>query len=108
MIGAIKTMNESPDLRPALAYLKAVAAEDTEGIRMLTEHGDQLELIAGLADLVLLFVEDITDNPSQHSSSKSPRSPKRSAALSVRWSSRRSGWVFTSAKMGGPSSGEHC
>ena len=51
------------DLRPALAYLKAVAAEDTEGITVLTEHGDQLELIASLADLVLLFVEDITGQP---------------------------------------------
>jgi hypothetical protein len=38
MIGAVKLMNESPpDLRPALAYLKAVASEDQEAIRVLTE-----------------------------------------------------------------------
>ena len=49
MIGAVKLMNDSPDLRPALAYLKAVASEDQEAIRVLTEHGDQLELIEGLA-----------------------------------------------------------
>ena len=38
MVGAVKLMNESPpDLRPALAYLKAVASEDQEAIRVLTE-----------------------------------------------------------------------
>ena len=31
MIGAVKVMDDSPDLRPALAYLKAVASGDHEG-----------------------------------------------------------------------------
>jgi hypothetical protein len=66
MIGAVKLMNDSPDLRPALAYLKAVASEDQEAIRVLTEHGDLLELVEGLADLLLLFIEDLSDNPRQH------------------------------------------
>jgi hypothetical protein len=52
MVGAVKLMNESPpDLRPALAYLKAVASEDQEAIRVLTEPGDLLEIVEGLADL---------------------------------------------------------
>jgi hypothetical protein len=66
MIGATKTMNDSPDLRPALAYLKAVAAEDLEAMHVLTTHGDLLELVEGLADLLLLFLEDISDNPAEH------------------------------------------
>jgi hypothetical protein len=58
MIGAVKLMNESPpDLRPALAYLKAVASEDQEAIRVLTEPDGLLEIVEGLADLVLLFIE---------------------------------------------------
>jgi hypothetical protein len=65
MIGAVKLMN-TPDLRPALAYLKAVASEDQEAIRVLTDHGDWLELIEGLGDLLLLFIEDLSDNPAQH------------------------------------------
>jgi hypothetical protein len=64
MIG--KTVNDSPDLRPALAYLKAVASEDYEAVRVLTEHGDLLELVEGLADLLLLFIGDLSDNPSEH------------------------------------------
>ena len=66
MIGAVKTMNDSPDLRPALAYLKAVASADQEAICVLTEHGDLLDIVEGLADLLLLFIEDLADNPSQH------------------------------------------
>jgi hypothetical protein len=66
MIGAVKLMNDSPDLRCALAYLKAVASEDAEAIRVLTEHGDLLELVEGLADLLLLFIEDLSDNPASH------------------------------------------
>jgi hypothetical protein len=66
MIGAVNLMNDSPDLRPALAYLKAVASEDQEAMRVLTDHGDLLELVEGLADLLLLFVGDLSDNPAQH------------------------------------------
>jgi hypothetical protein len=66
MIGAVKLMNDSPDLRPALAYLKAVTSEDHEAVRVLTEHGDLLELVEGLADLLLLFIGDLSSNPSQH------------------------------------------
>jgi hypothetical protein len=63
----IKAVNDnSPDLRPALAYLKAVAADDSEGIRVLTHHGNLLELVEGLADLLLLFIGDLSDNPAQH------------------------------------------
>ena len=65
-LGATKTMNDSQDLRPALAYLKAVASEDQEAIRVLTEPGDLLEIVEGLADLVLLFIEDLSDNPASH------------------------------------------
>ena len=53
-------------LRPALAYLKAVASEDQEAIQVLTDHGDWLELVEGLADLLLLFIEDLSDNPAKH------------------------------------------
>jgi hypothetical protein len=49
-----------------LAYLKAVASEDAEAIRVLTEPGDLLEIVEGLADLVLLFIEDLSDNPASH------------------------------------------
>jgi hypothetical protein len=66
VIGAVKLMNDSPDLRPALAYLKAVTSEDHEAVRVLTEHGDLLELVEGLADLLLLFIGDLSSNPSQH------------------------------------------
>ena len=66
MIGAVKTMNDSPDLRPALAFLKAVASEDQEAMRVLTGHGDLLELVEGLADLLLLFIEDLSDDPAKH------------------------------------------
>src|SRR5688500_9693563 len=67
MVGAVKLMNESPpDLRPALAYLKAVASEDAETIRVLTEPDDLLEIVEGLADLVLLFIEDLSDNSASH------------------------------------------
>lgn len=66
MIGAVKVMDDSPDLRPALAYLKAVAAEDLEAMHVLTTHGDLLELVEGLADLLLLFIEDLSDNPAEH------------------------------------------
>jgi hypothetical protein len=66
MIGAVVVMNDSPDLRPALAYLKAVASEDHDAIRVLTEHGDLLELVEGLTDLLLMFVEDVAENPSEH------------------------------------------
>jgi len=66
MIGTVKLMSDSPDLRPALAYLKAVASEDQEAIHVLTGHGDRLELVEGLADLLLLFIEDLSDNPAQH------------------------------------------
>jgi hypothetical protein len=66
MIGAVKLMNDSPDLRPALAYLKAVASEDSEAVRVLIDHGDTLELVEGLADLLLLFIEDIAENPAVH------------------------------------------
>ena len=66
MIGSVKLMNDSPDLRPALAYLKAVASEDNEAVRVMTEHGDLLELVEGLADLLLLFIGDLSSNPSQH------------------------------------------
>jgi hypothetical protein len=59
-------MSGSPDLRPALAYLKAVASDDHEAIRVLTEHGDQLELIGGLAYLLLLFIEDVSDDAAAH------------------------------------------
>jgi hypothetical protein len=59
-------MNDSPDLRPTPAYLKAVVSEDQEAIRVLTEHGDLLELVEGLADLLLLFIGDLSSNPSQH------------------------------------------
>lgn len=59
-------VNDSPDLRPALAYLKAVASEDYEAMRVLTEYGDWLELVEGLGDLLLLFIEDLSDNPAQH------------------------------------------
>jgi hypothetical protein len=66
MIGAVKLMNDLPDLRPALAYLKAVAGEDQEAIRVLIEHGDRLELIEGLTDLLLCFLGDLSDNPAEH------------------------------------------
>jgi hypothetical protein len=66
MIGAVKLMNDSPDLRPALAYLKSVALEDHEAVRVLTEHGDLLELVEGLTDLLLLFIGDLSDNPAEH------------------------------------------
>jgi hypothetical protein len=66
MIGTIKLMSDSADLRPALAYLKAVASEDQEAMRVLTEHGDLLELVQALADLLLLFIGDLSDNPAQH------------------------------------------
>ena len=67
MVGAVKLMNESPpDLRPALAYLKAVASEDSEAVRVLTEPDGLLEIVEGLADLVLLFIEDLSDNPANH------------------------------------------
>jgi hypothetical protein len=67
MVGAVKLMNESPpDLRPALAYLKAVASEDTEGVQVLLDHGDTLELVEGLADLLLLFIRDLAENPAKH------------------------------------------
>ena len=33
---------------------------------MLTEPGDLLEIVEGLADLVLLFIEDLSDNPASH------------------------------------------
>jgi len=59
-------MNDSPDLRPALAYLKAVASEDQEAVRVLTEPDGLLEIVEGLADLVLLFIEDLSDNPASH------------------------------------------
>ena len=65
-VGAVKVMDDSLDLRPALAYLKAVAAEDAEAIRVLTEHGDSLELVEGLADILLLFLADLNDNPADH------------------------------------------
>ena len=66
MIGTTFIMNDSPDLRPALAYLKAVASEDQEAIRVLTDHGDWLELVEGLGDLLLMFVGDLSDDPAQH------------------------------------------
>jgi hypothetical protein len=67
MVGAVRLMNESPpDLCPALAYLKAVASEAQEAIRVLTEPGDLLEIVKGLADLVLLFIEYLSDNPASH------------------------------------------
>ena len=66
MLGATKTMNESPDLRPALAYLKAVASEDAEGVQVLLDHSDTLELVEGLADLLLLFIGDLAENPAKH------------------------------------------
>jgi hypothetical protein len=66
MIGAVKLMNDSPDLRPALAYLKAVALGDHEAIRVLTEHGDLLKLVEGLTDLLLLFIGNLSDNPAEH------------------------------------------
>ena len=65
-LGAVKVMDDSPDLRPALAYLKAVAAGDSEGIQVLLDHGDTLELVDGLADLLLLFIEDLADDPARH------------------------------------------
>jgi hypothetical protein len=63
MVGAVKLMNESPGLRPALAYLKAVASEDSEGVQVLLDHGDTFELVEGLADLLLLFIGDLAENP---------------------------------------------
>jgi hypothetical protein len=66
MIGAVKLMTDSTDLRPALAYLKAVASEDQEAIQVLVAHGDTLELVEGLADLLLLFIEDLADDPAEH------------------------------------------
>ena len=66
MLGAVKLMTETPDLRPALAYLKAVASEDAEAIRVLIDHGDLLELAEGLADLLLLFIEDLAEDPAVH------------------------------------------
>jgi hypothetical protein len=59
-------MNDSPDLRPALAYLKAVASEDHDGLRVLTEHGDLPDLVDGLAYLTLLFIEDFSDDAAGH------------------------------------------
>jgi hypothetical protein len=70
-------MNDSPDLRPALAYLKAVASDDYEAIRVLTDHGDLLELVEGLADLLLLFIGDLSDNPSHMSTLCLRRSTRR-------------------------------
>src|SRR5215212_10283721 len=64
--GAVKVMDDSPDLRPALAYLKAVACQDEEALRVLTEHGDTLELVEGLGDILLLFLGDLSDDPCQH------------------------------------------
>jgi hypothetical protein len=32
----------------------------------MTEHGDLLELVEGLPDLVLIFLEDLSDNPASH------------------------------------------
>ena len=65
-IGKKAVNDNSKDLRPALAFLKAVASEDQEAMRVLTEHGDLLELVEGLADLLLLFIEDLADDPAQH------------------------------------------
>jgi hypothetical protein len=46
--------------------LKGVASEDQEAICVLTEHGDLLDLVEGLAHLLLVFIEDLSDNLSQH------------------------------------------
>ena len=35
-------------------------------MRVLTEHGDLLELVEGLTDLLLLFIGDLSDNPAEH------------------------------------------
>jgi hypothetical protein len=67
MIGATKTMNGQVDLRPALAWLKCLVTGDEEGLAVLLKHDDPLEIIGGLSDLVLTFVQDVApDNPAQH------------------------------------------
>lgn len=66
MVRAVKLMDNSPDLRPALAYLKAVAAGDSEGVQVLLDHGDTLELVEGLTDLLLLFIGDLAEDPAKH------------------------------------------
>jgi hypothetical protein len=65
MVG--KTVNEQVNLRPALAWLKCLAERDEEGLEVLIKHGDPLEIIVGLSDLVLTFVQDVApDNTADH------------------------------------------
>ena len=57
MVKAVN-VSDSPDLKPALAWLQCLVREDEEGLQVLLKH-DALEIIGGLSDLVFTFVEDV-------------------------------------------------
>jgi hypothetical protein len=65
-IGAATMYDSSPNTRLALAYLKSLAVGDAEAIRVLTAPDSLLELVEALADLLLLFIGDLSDNPAEH------------------------------------------